>query len=122
MEPQENKLEMQRALASSEDDLLAVIGFAEAQKHMHAAPPDKSRMIQLGREWMDKNLQIIQEKICQDETLRKFSQTDESMVDLGVLIADAIAGLYVGVPFVAIAAWITKKGLAHVCHDIWSNS
>jgi|CXWL01.1.fsa_nt_gi hypothetical protein len=122
METHEKRLEIQKALASSEDDLLAVIGFTLAQTHMHAAPPDKSRMIQLGKEWMDKNLDSIQEKICRDDNLKKFAQSDENLADLGVLIFDAIAGLYVGVPFVAISAWITKRGLAYVCHDIWSNT
>lgn len=116
----EKGAEIVRALNSTEDDLLAILGYFSAQSQMYATPPDKRRFIDLGKEWVAVNEKKLQSIICENEKIKQFASSDDNLVDLGILIMDAIASTYSGFPIVVIAAWIMKKGVNTLCHGFWN--
>lgn len=86
-------------------------------------PSQEERRLK-GESWFEVNRQKLKEAVCENEKLlvaiSKVGSDDQ--VSLGLLIADAITSITIGVPPVFIAALIVKIGVNSLCNGNGANA
>lgn len=106
-------------LELSEEDIFGIIGYLVEEDSLGAFPKlEKSKLIELGKKWFESNKRQFQEKICNNEKLKRFNKVlnESDELDLCLAIADILAGTLGSIPPMVISAQIVKLGLKKLCY------
>lgn len=118
MMPQ-NNAEIVKALNSSEEDLLAVIGYS-CSPTLYGGEPDKKKLAQAGIAWITENLEELRQLFCKNERIKLLVKENSDLANLGLAILDSFAQKTFTFPIIPVVAYLLKRGITTLCNDIWS--
>ena len=103
------------------EELYAAIGHYESVDRFGATPPDKAKLIEIGKNWIESNSEKFRAKICPSdvaqEILSSSETTAQDIKNLIPVVADLIISLSGGVPATYVATLLLRIGLRKWCEQ-----
>jgi hypothetical protein len=113
-----DELEMERILDQSEEELFRLIGAELLAAGPGIAEPTAEDEVEEGQDWWNTNLSLLRTHFCETQLFIEADRAaGQARWQLGLLIADAVAQHFTGVPPFAVAALLLRFGRERFCES-----
>ena len=110
---QKDYIYLKELIAKDSDYLEYLLGMELNSSIKGVTDFDKNELKESGKKWIEKNIEILKNKICSEE-IRKLSELNDTKL-LYLAILDVVMGALTGVSPFTVSAIIIKRGLNKIC-------